>query len=84
MELEYYEALPGKEKKQMTTTVDWDRKVSLKKLAELASRLKSEDGENPEYDRALVELVTDAAGLPMTERRIVIERIGVKSEKTQT
>ena len=36
--------------------------VSRAELIECARNLQSEDGENPEYDRALRELIYDAAG----------------------
>jgi len=39
-----------------------DRKITIRSLLECAKALKSEDGENPEYDRALCELCGDAAG----------------------
>ena len=39
--------------------------VNTEHLLECARFLSSEDGENPEYDRALVELCIDAVGWPM-------------------
>ena len=42
--------------------------ISIATLFALARILKSEYGENKEYDRALVELCTDAAGVSMEER----------------
>jgi hypothetical protein len=52
--------------------------VSIARLIKLARDLKSEDGENPEYDRALVELITDAAGMTMEYGRPTIaEQIGI-------
>ncbi len=51
----------------MISRRDWKlieaRTVTVERLIKLATGLKSEHGENPEYDRALVELVTEA-GLP--------------------
>lgn len=41
-----------------------------------ASYLKSESGENPEYDRALVELVRDTAGLTRDEAAAAIGVVG--------
>jgi hypothetical protein len=41
------------------------KRIALSTLKRIAASLLSEDGENPEYDRALSELVTDAAGLSM-------------------
>lgn len=38
-----------------------NKMVSVGDLIALARGLKSDDGENPEYDRALVELISDAA-----------------------
>jgi hypothetical protein len=52
--------------------------ISQAELIELARGLKSEHGENPEYDRALVELCTDALGMSMDERHKVARMIGVK------
>jgi hypothetical protein len=54
-----------------------DQQVSIGRLCELARGLKSEDGENAEYDRALVELVTDAAGLAMESMGEIAARIGI-------
>jgi len=52
-------------------------RVTRAALIREAAHLKSEHGENPEYDRALVELVTfvtggTAADLPATAREIGI------------
>lgn len=52
--------------------------VSGSRLIELAGGLKSEHGENPEYDRALVELVTDALSLSMDYKDAVARLIGIK------
>lgn len=52
--------------------------ITLAALVDLARGPKSEDGENPEYDRALAELVTDAAGLPMDERGAMAALLGIK------
>jgi hypothetical protein len=55
------------------------RKISVKELVKLASDLKS-DGENPEYERALCELVTDAAGLSMDYKERIAREIGLKAD----
>lgn len=41
--------------------------IRLIHLIRLAAGLRSEDGENPDYDRALVELCADAAGLTQND-----------------
>lgn len=51
--------------------------VSIGKLMDLAKFLKS-DGLSKEYDRGLVELVTDAAGLPMSEKGLVAKHLGIR------
>lgn len=48
-------------------------------ILDAASGLVSEDGENPEYDRALVELTATLLGLPIDDNRALVARaIGVK------
>jgi hypothetical protein len=47
-------------------------------LFELARGLRSEQHENAEYDRALVELVCEAAGLSMDYKEEVAENVGVE------
>jgi hypothetical protein len=42
--------------REMRTTVTLDLAIKV------AQELRSEDGENPEYDRALVELIRDMFG----------------------
>lgn len=42
------------------------------RLIHIAVNLLSEDGENPEYDRACVEIVTEFLGLSMDEREAVL------------
>ena len=54
-----------------------DGTVAVRLLFELAKALKSESGENPEYDRALVELCTDAAGLSMEGKADVARKLGI-------
>lgn len=41
--------------------------ISLTVLFEIARDLQSEDGENPEYDRALHELLCQASGRSMDD-----------------
>ena len=41
--------------------------ISILDLAEIARDLRSESGENIEYDRALVELVGMAMGVPLQD-----------------
>ena len=62
--------------------IDPTKTVTVSDLLELAMWLKSPDGENPEYDRALVELVTDAAGLSMDDKDVIGQAIGVKQRFT--
>ena len=57
--------------------VDLDQTVTIRELVQLAQFLKSEDGEGREYDRALLELVTDAAHIPQNDRTMVAKLIGV-------
>lgn len=57
-------------------------KITIRELIDLARGLMGpkedrKDGGNPEYERALVELVTDAAGLPMDDKDLVAKEIGV-------
>ncbi len=52
--------------------------VRLGDLFEYARGLRSDPGSpNREYDRALVELVTDAAGLPMDAKSVVAAALGI-------
>lgn len=48
------------------------------RLVDEARMLKSENGENPEYDRALVELVTTMLGLSMDDAWSVAILLGTK------
>ncbi len=55
-------------------------RVSFREAIEAARELKSEHGENPEYDRALVELIRDLfnPGVDSDDSREIIEvAIGV-------
>ena len=51
---------------------------SVGELVLLARGLKSEDGENTEYDRALVDLVVDAAHLVADDRMAIARLVGIK------
>jgi hypothetical protein len=58
--------------------IDPNRVITVGRLIELAKGLKSEHGEANDYDRALAELVTDAAGLSMEEGKVLVaEKIGI-------
>jgi hypothetical protein len=58
--------------------VDLDQTITIRELIQLAQFLKSEDGEGGEYDRAHLELITDAAHIPQNDRTVVAKLIGVK------
>lgn len=66
----------------MKTMIDWKRvekrAVSVADLIKLAHDLRDEDGDNVEYERALAELVCDAAGLSMDCKTAIAKRIGLK------
>lgn len=51
--------------------------VSIGDLIRLARDLRDEDGDNVEYERALAELITDAAALSMDHKTDVANRIGL-------
>jgi len=51
------------------------RVVSGHRLVIEARGLRSDDGENPEYDRALVELVTRVLGLGHDEHGPIMEEL---------
>jgi len=54
--------------------------ITLRQLFKLARGLKSEHGENAEYDRALAELCTDACGLSLEYQQAeVATAIGLTS-----
>lgn len=50
------------------------RRLSSRDILETASGLKSESGENVEYDRALVELVSSLIGY---STKLTCEKLGV-------
>ena len=59
---------------------DRNRELFLGQIIEIARGLKSDDGENVEYDRALIELVCEAAGLPLGDtenRNAVADALGI-------
>lgn len=57
--------------------IDPKRLVAVGRLVELAGQLAEEfnDGVNPEYDRALVELIVDAGGGRMDEDREAVRSL---------
>jgi hypothetical protein len=56
-------------------TLDQNRMITLDQLLGLARKLleHGEESLNPEYLRALVELCTDAAGLPMNGGKEIVQ-----------
>jgi hypothetical protein len=66
----------------MDTAINWKRiekkTVSIGDLIRLARDLRDEDGDNVEYERAMAELICDAAGLSMGFKVEVAQRIGLK------
>jgi hypothetical protein len=62
--------------------IDWKRiektTVSVGDLIRIARDLCDGDGDNVEYQRALAELVCDAAGIPMALKAEVGHRMGLK------
>lgn len=58
--------------------VDATREVSVKTLLDIAAGLVDEPGANPEYERALAELITEAAGLSMDFKYIVGRAFGIR------
>lgn len=51
--------------------MDLEKTVTIDKLLDIAGELASEHSENGEYDRALTEMVVDAANLSMESRDYV-------------
>lgn len=51
--------------------------VTVKTLLDIARGLKSEHSENPEYDRALCELICEAAGLSMEHVSAIASELGI-------
>ncbi|MGI0148680.1 MAG: hypothetical protein ACREDF_04010 [Thermoplasmata archaeon] len=65
--------------------MDWKkvmaRRITVKELVQLARGLvEPNSDENPEYQRALAELVTDAARLSMDFKNEVARKIGLKAK----
>lgn len=54
--------------------------ITIPELIEIARDLRGDpaDGENPEYERALVELIADAAGVGQDGKYLVALAIGIK------
>jgi hypothetical protein len=48
-----------------------------KRLIEIARELKAGDGSNPEYDRALVNVVTDFLGKTQDDQFVVAQMLGI-------
>lgn len=65
----------------MPRELDLDIRVNLRALIDLAGDLVSEDGETPEYDRALAELCTEAAGLGQDDKDMVMGYIREASHR---
>lgn len=60
------------------------RLVPVSRLVEYARDLRSEHGENPEYDRALVELMLDAMHVPIECRKEVEVLLDIKKTVEET
>jgi hypothetical protein len=65
----------------MPMTLSRQERVTIGRLIDEAKRLKSEHGENPEYDRALIELVTFVAGGTTENLSTVAAALGIKEGK---
>jgi hypothetical protein len=65
----YEDTVPEDEARVLLSLVEGEH------LVDAARGLRSEHGENPEYDRALVELVAHAVGMGADEHRALIERM---------
>jgi len=69
---------------------DWtairSRTITIGELMNLAAGLCTDPGDPPnvEYERAMAELVTDAAGLPMEWKVGMALRIGLKADITRS
>ena len=53
-------------------------RLSVAELVLLARSLKSEEGEDTDYDRGLVDLVAGAAGVAEDDRSAIARLIGVR------
>lgn len=53
------------------------KRISIAQLVAIAMALKSDDGENNEYDRALVETIIEAAGLSHEQFDAVYAELGM-------
>jgi hypothetical protein len=65
------------------STIDLARTVTVGQLIEFAGQFNEEidDGVNLEYTRGQVELVCDAAGIPMDERKLVEDAVRIASDR---
>jgi len=61
----------------MDTRIAMGTMIRLDRLIEAAKGLKSEDGENAEDDRALVELILDVAGMSQQRFDEIADIIGI-------
>jgi hypothetical protein len=59
------------------TEINLEQTVTIQELIQLAQFLKSEYSENKEYDRGLLELVTNAARISQNDRTLVADLIGM-------
>lgn len=57
--------------------INLEQTVTIQELIQLAQLLKSEDEENKEYDRGLLELITDASRISQNDRTLVANLIGM-------
>ena len=55
--------------------LDLECTITIAELLHIAAWLISEDGENPEYDRALAELLCDAAGVSMDHKEEMLSEM---------
>jgi hypothetical protein len=69
--------LSARTRKEFIVLIDLEQTITIRELIDLARGLKSEHGENAEYDRALLELVTDATHIAQTDRALIADLIGV-------
>lgn len=53
--------------------------VTIFQIVEVAKNLVSDEGENPEYDRAIIEMTRDLLGLTEFDREYVASLLGVKT-----
>lgn len=72
----------AKKKRRKEDTINISTTVTFRKLIQFARELKSVHGENPEYDRALCELIAEATDLPVHLCKYRLAKmIGIKRAK---